>query len=96
MFFELSYHNASTGQYTQGTDDFYFVAYWIVVFTGLRAGIMTYVLDPIAQVAGIEKPKAKVRFAEQAWLFLYYFIFWTLGMVRTTPRHRSHKKSSVY
>lgn len=81
-FFTLSYHDPSTGQYTQGWDDLSLVSFWIVIFTGLRAGVMDYVLKPCARWGGVDKPKARVRFAEQAWLFLYYSIFWTLGMVR--------------
>ena len=57
------------------------VLYWIVVFTGLRAAVMDYILMPIAQWGGVEKRKNRVRFAEQAWLLLYYVPFWTLGMV---------------
>ena len=42
---------------------------------------MDYLLTPLAQIAGIEKKKGRVRFAEQAWIFLYYSAFWSLGMV---------------
>jgi len=42
---------------------------------------MTYVLLPWAEAAGLKKTKTKVRFAEQAWLLLYYSVFWSLGMV---------------
>ncbi|EON64538.1 hypothetical protein W97_03771 [Coniosporium apollinis CBS 100218] len=79
-FFTLSYHDPSTGQYTQGWDDLSLVSFWIVIFTGLRAAVMDYILKPYARWGGVDKPKARVRFAEQAWLFLYYSIFWTLGM----------------
>lgn len=54
------------------------------MFTGLRAAVMDYLLIPIAQMAGIRRKKEKVRFAEQAWIFVYYTAFWSLGMVRTT------------
>ncbi|KAL2350100.1 TLC domain-containing protein [Cryomyces antarcticus] len=79
-FFELSYYDASSGLYVQGWDDFCLVSLWIVVFTGLRAAVMDYVLIPFARWGGIEKKKARIRFAEQAWLFLYYVMFWSLGM----------------
>lgn len=59
------------------------VGFWIIVFTGLRAAVMDYVLIPFAQKGGIGKRKAQIRFAEQAWLFLYYTLFWSLGMVRS-------------
>lgn len=42
---------------------------------------MTYVLLPLAKLVGLKKLKIQVRFAEQAWLLLYYAIFWSVGMV---------------
>jgi hypothetical protein len=57
------------------------VAYWVVVFTGLRAAVMDYALMPIATAAGVKKTRDQVRFCEQAWLLVYYMFFWTLGMV---------------
>lgn len=41
---------------------------------------MDYILAPFAQRAGIHKKKAKVRFAEQAWILLYYGPSWGIGM----------------
>lgn len=84
-FFTLSYYDATTGLYNQGWDDLKLVALWIIVFTGLRAATMDYVLIPIARMAGTNKKKATVRFAEQAWMLVYYIVFWTLGMVSTVP-----------
>lgn len=81
-FFELSYYDAASGQYTQGWEDFHFVTFGIIVFTALRAATMDYVLKPLARMGGIQKKKATVRFAEQGWLLIYCSIFWTLGMVR--------------
>lgn len=92
-FFTLSYYDPSTGLYMQGWDDLSLVTFWIVVFTGLRAGVMDYVLKPYARWGGVEKPKARVRFAEQAWLLLYYSVFWTLGMVCCPfSRHRARNR----
>ncbi|KAI9802581.1 MAG: sphingosine N-acyltransferase lag1 [Piccolia ochrophora] len=71
-FIELSYFNPKTGKYTVGWDDTFMVVYWIVVFTGLRAGVMDFVLVPFARWGGVEKKKGRIRFAEQAWLFMYY------------------------
>ena len=84
-FFRLSYYNPDTDRYKLGWDDLPLIFYWIVVFTGLRASMMDYALTPLAQLAGIGKKKARVRFAEQAWIFLYYSAFWSIGMVRTSP-----------
>jgi hypothetical protein len=80
-FFELSYYNESRDRYALGWDDIFLVFHWIVVFTGLRAATMDYILSPLAQWAGLNKKKEKVRFAEQAWVLIYYGVFWSLGMV---------------
>ena len=80
-FFELSYYNASSGRYGLGWDDIFMVFFWIIVFTGLRVAVMDYLLVPLAQAAGITKKKEKTRFAEQAWVLVYYGTFWSLGMV---------------
>ena len=47
---------------------------------------MDYVLTPLAAWAGIERKKARVRFAEQAWILLYYGAFWSCGMVLHSQR----------
>lgn len=57
------------------------VLYWIVVFTGLRAAVIDYALLPLARKGGVKIEKDKIRFAEQAWLLIYYSVFSTLGMV---------------
>ena len=80
-FFDLSYYNSSSHRYGLGWDDIFLVLFWIVVFTGLRVAVMDYILVPLAQNSGISKRKKKVRFAEQAWVLIYYGAFWSLGMV---------------
>jgi very-long-chain ceramide synthase len=64
-----------------GRDDSFFVCFWIVLLSGLRAGVIDYLLIPLAGWAGIEKKKAKVRFAEQAWLLCHHGTSWFCGMV---------------
>ena len=80
-FSELSYYTADSGKYSLGWNDAFLVTYWIVIFTGLRVAAMDLVFIPFAQWGGVKKRKAQTRFAEQAWLLLYYTIFWSLGMV---------------
>jgi very-long-chain ceramide synthase len=80
-FTDLSYHNAITGKYSLGRDDSFFVCFWIVLLSGLRAGVIDYLLIPLAGWAGIEKKKAKMRFAEQAWLICHHGSSWLCGMV---------------
>lgn len=60
------------------------------MFTGLRAVVMDYILKPLAQMVGLEKKKEKTRFAEQAWVLLYYIAFWPLGMVRLFCASEDH------
>lgn len=81
-FFELSYYNPDSGEYRAGWNDAWMVSYWIVVFTGLRAAVMDYILTPLAKKGGVKTARDLTRFAEQAWLLIYYSVFWTLGMVR--------------
>lgn len=54
---------------------------WAVIFTGLRDATLNYFLLPAATALGIRKKKKQVRFAEQAWLLIYYCVLWSLGMV---------------
>ncbi len=82
-FFELSYYNPKTGEYCAGWNDAFTVFFWIVVFTGLRAAVIDYLLTPLANWAGVKTERDQTRFAEQAWLLLYYSVFWTLGAVRS-------------
>ncbi|KAL4943877.1 TLC domain-containing protein [Aspergillus oleicola] len=78
--FWVSHYNPQTGEYAIGNHDFYFLAFCIVLFTGLRASVMEYVLAPMAKRWGVRKRKDVTRFSEQAWLLCYYSVFWTLGM----------------
>ncbi len=80
-FFTLGYRNAETGQYGLGKDDGYMILFGVVALTGLRAGVMEYILAPFARSQGILKKKAVTRFSEQAWMLVYYSVFWPLGMV---------------
>lgn len=80
-FVRLQYYNAKSGKYGAGFDDSYFVAFVVVLLTGLRAATMEYALAPFAKYMGISKKKEVTRFAEQAWLVLYCTTFWSLGFV---------------
>ncbi|KAG5984341.1 hypothetical protein E4U43_006183 [Claviceps pusilla] len=41
---------------------------------------MEYILGPFARMQGVTKKKDQIRFTEQAWLLVYYSVFWTMGM----------------
>ncbi|KAK5991241.1 Sphingosine N-acyltransferase-like protein FUM18 [Cladobotryum mycophilum] len=79
-FFHLAYYNPKTSKYASGSDDAYLITLFVVLFTGLRAAAMEYVLAPFAKLQGIRKRKDLTRFSEQAWLLIYYVIFWSVGM----------------
>ena len=83
-FFELSYYNPESGRYALGWNDLFLVVNSIVTFTGLRVACMEYVFIPFAERRRIGGKKVKTRFAEQTWIFVYYIIFWPLGMVRSS------------
>jgi acyl-CoA-dependent ceramide synthase len=80
-FFDLSYYNPQSGEYCAGWNDAWMVFFWIVVFTGLRAAVMDYILTPIAKRGGVATEKDRTRFAEQAWLLIFYCVMWPIGMV---------------
>ncbi len=81
-FFALSYYNPASGRYAIGPDDAKLIFFFIVLFTGLRASAMEYMLAPLGKLAGLTKRKDLTRFSEQAWMLIYYSVFWTMGMVR--------------
>ncbi|KAH8662366.1 TLC domain-containing protein [Xylariales sp. PMI_506] len=78
-FFALSNYDPATGLYAAGSGDLYFIVFCIVLFTGLRAFFMEHLLAPAAKLGGITKRKDITRFSEQAWLLVYYLVFWPLG-----------------
>jgi acyl-CoA-dependent ceramide synthase len=80
-YFTLSYYNPQSGKYGLGSADGYLILFYIVLFTGLRAAAMEYLLAPLAKSQGIAKRKDITRFSEQAWMAIYYTIFWPLGLV---------------
>lgn len=79
-FFTLSYYDPATEKYAIGPNDYYFISFCVILFTGLRAGTMEHVLAPLARQWGISKRKEITRFSEQAWMLIYYCVFWTLGL----------------
>ncbi|KAH6606979.1 longevity assurance s lag1 lac1 [Trichoderma cornu-damae] len=79
-FFKLSHYNPATGKYAIGRDDFYYVTFFLILFTGLRDGLMNYVLSPLGRRCGISNRKDAARFAEQTWMILYYCVIWPLGI----------------
>lgn len=86
--FMLSYATEVPGQYGQGLRDMYLVASFVIYFTGFRAFMLDYVLMPTAAACGIGRRKGRVRFAEQAYMLVYYAVYWFWGLavfVKDTP-----------
>ncbi|KAJ8123785.1 hypothetical protein ONZ43_g342 [Nemania bipapillata] len=79
-FFTLSGYNPATGKYAIGHADVYFVGFCVILFMGIRAGSMKYLLAPLARACGLSNKKRIARFSEQGWMFMYNAVFWTLGM----------------
>ncbi|KAI1822035.1 longevity-assurance protein [Xylaria intraflava] len=79
-FFSLSGYNPVTGKYAIGFDDVYFVGFCVVLFSGIRAGSMEYLLVPLAKCCGLTNRQRLTRFSEQGWMIMYNAVFWTLGM----------------
>ena len=93
-FFTLSYYNQKTGQYAMGNDDAYFILFCVTLFTGLRASTMEYLLAPFAKRRGLTKRKDITRFSEQAWILIYYCVFWPTAVVRpgALPRRKGNRR----
>ncbi|KIN02839.1 hypothetical protein OIDMADRAFT_27332 [Oidiodendron maius Zn] len=70
-----------TREYRVGFNDAFMVLFWVIIFTGLRAVSLEYILMPLAKKGGIKTARKCTRFSEQAWLLIYYSVFWMLGMV---------------
>ncbi|KAG0275238.1 sphingosine N-acyltransferase lag1 [Linnemannia exigua] len=83
----LQNQDPMTGLYSKAWTDLNFIGFWIVVFTFLRAFVMTVILKPFALWAGVQKEHQQNRFQEEGWVCIYYSISWTLGMyvLRTSP-----------
>ncbi|RLV89127.1 Sphingosine N-acyltransferase lag1 [Spathaspora sp. JA1] len=67
-------------------DDIYYVIYWVIAVTFMRSFLMKFCFSPFAKYfCNIQSRKAKTRFAEQSWSFVYYsvslaygcYLYWT-------------------
>ena len=60
-FFTLQYPTSKLGEFSVGPRDVYLVVGYVVLFTGLRAACMDYLLLPLAGFLGIRSKKLRVR-----------------------------------
>ena len=62
-------------------DDAYFVINWVITVTFLRSALMKYCFEPFAATfCDIHSRKAKTRFAEQSWSFVYWGVSFIYGV----------------
>ncbi|KAI8967638.1 TLC domain-containing protein [Mycotypha africana] len=78
LSYRVKHENAV--MYDKGPDDLYFVGFWVVAFTFLRAFVMRFIFHPLARLFDVKSYAKRQRFAEQASMFTYYTVFWTFGM----------------
>lgn len=63
-------------------NDVYFVIHSLVIVTFLRSFLMKWCFEPFASIfCHIHSKKAKTRFAEQSWSFVYYSISFIYGVI---------------
>lgn len=66
--------------YDIGFEDSYYVIHWIILVTFLRVFLMQWCFEPFASYfCNIHSIKAKVRFSEQSWSFVYYSVSFIFG-----------------
>ncbi|KAG0054525.1 sphingosine N-acyltransferase lag1 [Gryganskiella cystojenkinii] len=89
LFFQE--YDAVTNTYEKSWDDLYFLTFWVLAFTFLRASVMNYILMPAATRLGATTERSVLRFAEQGWICIYYSCSWVLGMycLQLTPTWNS-------
>ncbi|KAG2736043.1 hypothetical protein G9P44_000133 [Scheffersomyces stipitis] len=78
--------DAKTGKahplYDISIDDAYYVGFYVIALTFLRSILMQWCFSPIAsRFCQIYSNKAKVRFAEQSWSFVYYSFSFIYGVL---------------
>ncbi|CAO3644587.1 unnamed protein product [Cunninghamella blakesleeana] len=73
-------HGVGRDAYGKGINDIFFVTFWVIAFTFLRAALMAYLFHPMAKFLGVSPLSKRQRFAEQGFMLTYYSIFWALGM----------------
>lgn len=73
-------HDQGSVYYDIGSNDAYYIAYYVVLLTFLRAVLMQYVFMPFADyVVHIKLRTTRMRFAEQSWQAAYYTYLFLFG-----------------
>ncbi|KAI9482783.1 MAG: TLC domain-containing protein, partial [Benjaminiella poitrasii] len=78
--FLLISHQKAEDDYTRGSNDFLFVAFWTIAFTFLRASFIKYLYLPLSKYFGIGDACKRQRVAEQGYILGYYLVFGAVGL----------------
>lgn len=84
-------YQVAPNQYSKGLKDVYYVAFWFIMFMFLRAVFIKYIYIPLSNYFNIGKSSKRQRVAEQSYIFAYYVIFGTVGMVIYPPPPKKKK-----
>ncbi|KAJ1937992.1 Sphingosine N-acyltransferase lag1, partial [Linderina macrospora] len=68
------------GRYMRGLNDVWYIVYWVVMFTLIRATVMYKILGPFAKWWGISSERKITRFMEQGWLTIFYVVSSSAGL----------------
>ncbi|KAI3406252.2 lag1 [Candida oxycetoniae] len=78
---KVGINSSGSSIYDISIDDVYFVINWVVTVTFLRSFLIKYCFEPFAsRFCHIYSRKAKTRFAEQSWSFLYWGVSFIFGV----------------
>ncbi|KAF9973836.1 sphingosine N-acyltransferase lag1, partial [Modicella reniformis] len=75
-FLVLQNRDPVNGLYSKAWTDLNFIFFWIIVFTFLRACVMTLILKPIAIHCEVKKEHHRSRFQEEGWYVMRNSPMW--------------------
>ncbi|KAI8638246.1 TLC domain-containing protein [Parasitella parasitica] len=73
-------HQVGPNEYDKGFGDVYFVFFWTIMFTFLRAAFIKYIYLPLSSYFNIGVASKRQRVAEQSYILAYYVVFGSAGM----------------
>lgn len=80
QFLFISYET-SPDKFDKGVGDYYFVFFWAIMFTFLRAAFIKYGYIPLSNYFNIGEASKRQRVAEQMYILAYYVVFGFAGLV---------------
>ncbi|CAO3637113.1 unnamed protein product [Mucor hiemalis] len=79
QFLFISYET-SPDKFDKGVGDYYFVFFWAIMFTFLRAAFIKYGYIPLSNYFNIGEASKRQRVAEQMYILAYYVVFGFAGL----------------